>query len=343
MSLPLVDKRDELKYQKAVKTFVLMQALGWNANQIEEQKSMRLGSTDRLVPDIIVNKNDRHQFVVEFKRPGHTRSEKDIEQLISYMRQLETSVGVYIGDELEVHYKVIGDGSAPDMVLSTRFVENSEHGNDFINLFKCEDFSVERIMEYLDAKKAKEIFDSNVKNLVSQLLSQANKPKWKEAIASYLLSDGVDIEVVAEAMERINVAVIPIQIKDPENVAEELFSSSPIKELFPMQRQPRQRRSRKDPNSAGRYGYNLIRQIVEKNPGKTFEELYSIFGAKNHIIRPSDIPKKALHRWCLDEDDIITLFDGTQIAISNQWGFNNTSKPRLDNLRYIARRYGITI
>ena len=37
----------------------------------------------------------------------------------------------------------------------------------------------------------------------------------------------------------------------------------------------------------------------------------------------------------------MTLTDGTKVAISNQWGFNNNSKPKMDFLREVAERFNI--
>lgn len=45
----------------------------------------------------------------------------------------------------------------------------------------------------------------------------------------------------------------------------------------------------------------------------------------------------------MDEEDIINIADGTRVVISNQWGFNNNSKKKMDHLRKIATKYGLDI
>ena len=42
--------------------------------------------------------------MIEVKRPSHKLSKKDVEQLLSYMRILRLSVGVYIGEHIEIFY-----------------------------------------------------------------------------------------------------------------------------------------------------------------------------------------------------------------------------------------------
>lgn len=92
---------------------------------------------------------------------------------------------------------------------------------------------------------------------------------------------------------------------------------------------------------AQRYAYNLIKGIIEKNPNLSFKSLYDIFGYKNYI---EDIDKVSdENRWCMDDKDIIEIADGTRVVISNQWGFNNSSKKKMDRLREKASKFGLDI
>lgn len=60
---------------------------------------------------------------------------------------------------------------------------------------------------------------------------------------------------------------------------------------------------------------------------------------KNYIEDLSKVKDK--NRWMTDKEDILHLSDGTQIVVSNQWGFHNTSKPKMDRLIKFAQKYGI--
>lgn len=85
----------------------------------------------------------------------------------------------------------------------------------------------------------------------------------------------------------------------------------------------------------------MIRQIIEKNQVLNFEQLFAIFRRKNRIEKISCINDKK--RWFLANEDIVTLSNGNKIAISNQWGFNCASKANMDNLREVAKRFGIDV
>lgn len=84
-----------------------------------------------------------------------------------------------------------------------------------------------------------------------------------------------------------------------------------------------------------------MKQIIEKNRHLSFRDLYALFKKRNYVEEVATIDEKRMGRWFLCQDKIMTLSDGTKVAISNQWGFNNNSKPKMDLLRRIAERFDI--
>lgn len=93
-------KDNEKTYQKSIKDFVLKNGLGWKSSQIEEQKSMQFGSTERLIPDLIISTDGCTNFVVDVKKADHVRTQRNVDQLVSYMKQLETLCRERIGSVL---------------------------------------------------------------------------------------------------------------------------------------------------------------------------------------------------------------------------------------------------
>lgn len=89
------------------------------------------------------------------------------------------------------------------------------------------------------------------------------------------------------------------------------------------------------------YAYGLMKQIIEKNRHLSFRELYSFFKKRNYVEVVSDIAEKRRDRWFVRPEEILTLSDGTKVAISNQWGFKNNCKPKMDFLRELAARFDI--
>ncbi|MBD5360175.1 MAG: type I restriction enzyme HsdR N-terminal domain-containing protein [Bacteroides sp.] len=332
------NRKNEMTYQKSIIDLLLEMNLGWHKNQLTEQLSIQLGSTKRLIPDIVITKDDRNKFVIEVKEPAHVITQENIDQLVSYMKQLETPVGIYIGRELKVYFKNLGDGSEPKLIMSLEFKEDDENGDDFMTLFSESEFSIAKVIDYTKAYEKKMAFESNVNELVAKLLSPDFKEELKIIIGNHF-SDKGD-EIVSEAMKAISID-IKSSLKNEEmrqtvtNVSKHDSSSTQSSHRIKI-------RHRGGNNGiAQRYAYNLIKGIIEKNPNLNFKSLYDIFGYKNYIEDITNISDET--RWFMDEEDIITLADGTRIVISNQWGFYNNSKKKMDRLREKASKFGLDV
>ena len=328
------NRENERAYQDSIIDLLLEMNLGWHKNQIYEQMSMPLGSTERLIPDVVITKDSRNKFVIEIKEPSHVRTQRNIDQLVSYMKLLETPIGIYIGKVLEVYFKNIGDGSEPKLIMSLEFKQEDKHGEDFIALFSESNFTIDKVTDYLKIQEAKTAFDTKVKELTELLLSSDFKEQLKLIISNHFYDKGDNVVNAA-----LNAIVIDIHSShEVEDIIHSNHNTS--KPYFPTHRSSqRVRRKGGDNGVARRYAYNLIKGIIEKNPNLSFKSLYDIFGRKNYIEDIKNVKDKT--RWCMDEEDIIKISDGTRIVVSNQWGFNNNSKPKMDRLREKASKFGI--
>ena len=241
------------------------------------------------------------------------------------MKQLETPIGIYMGKELEVYYKKIGDGSDPKLIMTLHFNANDENGDSFISLFAEPNFSIENLTEYFKEYEVKTAFEEKVKEVVSEL---------NQFLEIHFKKYGEDV------VER---ALATVKSKNTSscggNVTKNVSPVQTLNEFRPKGRTTNKRRSNQ--GVAQRYAYNLIKQIIEKNPTFGFQQVYDIFGYKNYIEDIKNVKSEC--RWCMDDDDVITLADNTRVVVSNQWGFNNNCKRKMNFLRQIASRYGIDI
>ena len=62
-----------------------LQLLGWMRykNEICHKPNLSIGNNGHIQPDILIQKDDKKQFVIEVKRPLHTQIAKDRDQLVS--------------------------------------------------------------------------------------------------------------------------------------------------------------------------------------------------------------------------------------------------------------------
>lgn len=332
-SMRYANTQTEIEYQNSLKDLLLENGLGWSDEQISEQPTLQLGSTERLIPDIVVSKDDKNKFVIEIKKPSHIKTQKNIEQLVSYMKQLEVPVGIYIGDEIEVYYKKIGDGSRPVSVLRAIFDANEAGGPDFVSLFSEDKFSVDSILEYIKKQESKLKFKSDVDRLLSEITSDKFQKDVFDALKKYLVERGENVDVIESALSQVvfNVSILASESLNAEGRA----SNDGIRESNGVSQMKRNN------GTVQRYAYGLIRQILEKNYALRFRQLYELFGRKNFIEDINQV--RDTRRWFMDENDIIKTVDGTKVVVSNQWGLNNNSKPKMDRLRSIAKEQGIEV
>ncbi len=328
------NRENEMAYQKSIIDLLLETNLGWHKDQIKEQPSMQLGSTKRLVPDVVITKDSRNKFIMEVKVPSHVRTQKDIDQLISYMKQLETPVGIYVGKELEVYFKNIGDGSDPKLVMHLEFKPGDEHSEDFMTLFSEPGFTIHKVIDYLKEYEKNLVYESKVNDLISHILSPDFREELKMIISTHFSNRGDD--VVKAALETIKFDI------NKSCEAQELTDSTntPFQScLSPQNKDQRIRHKGRNNGIVQRYAYDLIKQIIKKNPTLNFRQMYAIFNRKNRIEDITQVKDET--RWFMDEEDIIQIADGTKIVVSNQWGFNGHCKDKMDSLLEIAKQYGI--
>jgi len=251
------------------------------------------------------------------------------------MKQLETPVGIYIGNEMKIYYKTIGDGAEPTLVMSLQFNANDSLGDVFVKLFSADDFTIGNIAAYVEELKAAKAFEANVQKLVEDMTSDDFREKLTELIVEHYNADGYTTDEIKAALSQLNIKIN----SDYKNQAE--CNPALIKPTTSQSVRVQNVRTRAKVNNitARQYAFNLIKQIIERNSSLSYRQLHDIFGKKNFIIDINNVTDE--NRWFMGEDKFFQSQDGTIIVVSNQWGFNGNSKPKMERLRYIAEKYGI--
>jgi hypothetical protein len=93
----------------------LFEKIGWlqYKGEIVTQETIRFGAANSVKPDIIIKSNGQTLFVVELKKPNKTMTEKNTEQIISYMRLLKLNFGILLGETLQVYYELPNSNGHP--------------------------------------------------------------------------------------------------------------------------------------------------------------------------------------------------------------------------------------
>ena len=160
-----------------------LQLLGWFLfnGEICHKPSIHIGNSNHIQPDILIKKDGEEEFVIEVKRPSHKLVKKDVEQLQSYMRQLKLSVGIYIGEHIEVFYDMAGSKDAVS-VLRIPLELNSNEGALFIDQFSKEGYDRARVLSFC-------------KQRIDEMQHQAELDKLRD-------------DIIAHPKSRIDVAML---------------------------------------------------------------------------------------------------------------------------------------
>ena len=132
--------------------------------EIDPQRSITIGSSQRAIPDIILRRNNQDIVDVELKKYGLSFSDDMENQLVSYMNQLHVSIGVLVCQKIYVYvYDYIGNKIKK---LEIPFEKNNPDGIKFIELFQKDNFSKDAIEAFIDSKQA---FEKNVEKIKSDI------------------------------------------------------------------------------------------------------------------------------------------------------------------------------
>ena len=175
---------DEDSFHTLIET--QLQHLGWAKfkGEICHKPNIHIGNNNRIEPDILIKRDGEDEFVIEVKRPSHKQSKKDVEQLLSYMRLLKLSVGIYIGEHLEIFYDM-PTSKEPVSVMKVSLEIDNKLGARFVGKFSKADFSKEAIVDFCE-ERIKEMQRQASLNKIKESLIGDAQQQISESLLPYL-------------------------------------------------------------------------------------------------------------------------------------------------------------
>jgi hypothetical protein len=183
----------ESKFQSEI--VHLFEKLGWKKykQEIEEQRTITVGSAKNLKPDIIIKADNKDLFVVELKKPSATYNSRNDLQLFSYMRQLKLDIGILLNDKIHVFFE---DGKIgnPIEILTVEFDENETvKGLQFIELFSKETFNEETLKSFYINKLLKSdalnmVISTEYKALLLEYIRRDVETKFNTEVSNFVVS-----------------------------------------------------------------------------------------------------------------------------------------------------------
>lgn len=178
---------EQLFELKVVQAF---EKLGWSQfrNEIVVRKSIQLGASNSIIPDLILKSKDKgNLIVVEVKKPSLEINNSTFKgQLSSFMGITRVEIGILIGNKIQLFL----DGklfNKNDILLIDEidFQRDNEKGLKFVQLFSKENYNIENIEKHAQEKiqQLKEIED--FKKLKNKVLSE----NYSAKIIDYLKTE----------------------------------------------------------------------------------------------------------------------------------------------------------
>lgn len=284
-------------------------------NEIDSQRKLHIGSTDREIPDIILKNGTKDLFIVELKQYSLSKNDDFEKQLLNYMSHtdLRLSIGILVCEKIYLYFYNHSDNK--NDCLEIPFEKDNGLGIKFMELFNKNNFDAEKARDFIQsesknkndaAKIKKEISEELVKNLLTEhFIKTYSKEVVESALKcfSFICSERKNMNAGTSAV--VQNFSVPFN-SNGKNNTQFTVNGVPVGGKCPTVRY-------------------VIETYVKNNPEITFEQLQKAF--PDEAARPG-FGKVVRHFEDVKENEWgghrfnkhpIILSDGQQVVVSTQW------------------------
>ena len=353
----------EKEYQEKIE-ICFVEILNWKRynGSLTSQLTIPIGNNNTQRPDIVLKK-DNYLVPIEIKRPNNIFIERQVDQLASYMRQLQSKVGLFIDDHFRLYYDFSVNPTEKPVCVFQLKIKESENikGNEFCSLLSYENFNKIEIEEFCETKYQ---LLKQEKSLI-KMIESISEEEMKKILKEKLIKEGFIEESIDSVLKNIN---INIKFKDTvpnfdtgKKYVNKTSQASFFKYPQVVKKDDDKEKRHfyfKGEDKIGRIVLAVVKQYVEENPNVTYNKLKEIFpcrliGSKsekayNQVIRDRSFvetkyrqdmeekkyERKPRSRYFIEDKDVIKLKDNTEVVVSTEW----KAKESRDNF-FIFRQY----
>ena len=161
--------------------------------EIDSHRKIQLGSTERLIPDIIIKNSESDLFMVELKRENLEIDETRKKQLYSYLKQEQNDLGILICNQIciiDYDYNTSDDNQVCCII---DFTKDNPNGIKFIEIFEKTSFSKAKAKEFIkqcidSSTKIRDIQQQLTPELIKTLVIEYFSKNFSEADIQLVIS-----------------------------------------------------------------------------------------------------------------------------------------------------------
>lgn len=337
-----------------------LRVLNWSKpkGEICPKERIKIGSHNKLEPDITLKINERSVFVIEVKRPRNKLNEDQILQLVSYMRQRRVPFGLYIGDRIALFYD--DSTNEPTEVWSLNIDSEADEGWRFVDFFARGSFNEERL-DIFCKERMNEIHTSmGLRDITGKLAEDGGDAILKEMIEHYLVGmKRYDNGLVTKLLNRYKFIAQQLEQKEDEDDNADIENEIGQQSHYVLVKQPRSKNGSNGRDNTkysidggtNYFGKNrIVREIIirylELHPKLTFRQLEQIFPDEMQgsygVVRSLEELHEMEHdrkdletRYLMKDEELLKTADGVRFAVCNQWGAYN-----IPNIFRVMEKWG---
>lgn len=306
--------------------------------EIDNQRSIQIGSTDRIIPDIIIRSSQENQdlFVVELKQ--HT-SFAGHQQLFSYLKQLKLDIGVLVCNKLYIYDYDTGKDDNNQPVLEIEFTKDNPDGIKFVELFSKDSFDKESVKKFIrERKEEREKEQENIRAIQQKVTTDYVKQLLQNQLAATYSQTEIQ-----QALKGIDITV---ERKGKQPAPPPVFKAAAGIKQINIGTKDNTQYSVDGDYTGGKCptAYEVVSRYISKHPSISYSELYAVF--------PDEAGKPGFAKCIRLVEEVtpaqwngnrfnkhpLTLATGEQVVVSTQW-----TPANFNNFMHYAARAGITV
>ena len=217
--------------------------------EIEVHRNIQIGSTQRVITDIIITDGTNDLFIVELKQ--HTLDTGE-EQLISYLRLMEINIGVLVNKKITIYYYQKPDNNLLKYEINLN--EDLIDGEKFIELFS-KPFNPKKVLDFILLK------DERNKKILD-IRKKVNNDYLLEILKTELLKS-YEISEIEEALVDFKICVTNINDNMERKVKDKAIQVEPRKDIFDHNYLKGVRRVSAWARKPNQYNHRIIRAFLQ--------------------------------------------------------------------------------